>query len=257
MSSPADQQTFQVRFDWGRAGASAIASGRGGLAVVVDVLSFTTTLSVAADLGIEVLPYRWADGGAAEFADRHDAVLAVGRSQARPGQVSLSPASLRAGTDPPRVVLPSPNGSTIASQLGSKGVECIGACLRNSNAVAAWVTAAPARPIAVIGAGEQWPDGSLRPAAEDLLGAGALISALAELGWTNLSPEAELAAASYESARGRELATLLACVSGRELVERGFGVDVEIAAEVNESDTVPVLRHGRFEAFRDTADRHE
>jgi 2-phosphosulfolactate phosphatase len=35
-------------------------------------------------------------------------------------------------------------------------------------------------------------------------------------------------------------------VSGRELVERGYREDVGIAAEVDQSDTVPVLAGGRF-----------
>ncbi len=54
--APCRQSGFYLRFDWGPQGAIAISSG--AVAVVVDVLSFTTTLSVAADLGVDVLPYR-------------------------------------------------------------------------------------------------------------------------------------------------------------------------------------------------------
>jgi 2-phosphosulfolactate phosphatase len=65
------------------------------VAVIVDVLSFTTTLSVAIDAGIEVLPYRWRDASAVRYAADHDAVLAVGRSSAKPGSISLSPGTIR------------------------------------------------------------------------------------------------------------------------------------------------------------------
>src|SRR5688572_16417167 len=84
------QSPHRVRCDWGLAGAEAI-TGDADVAVVVDVLSFTTTLSVALDLGTIVLPYRWSDATAEKFAREQDAVLAVGRSVARPGQISLSP----------------------------------------------------------------------------------------------------------------------------------------------------------------------
>lgn len=50
----------RLRFDWGLPGAVAVAKD---VAVVVDVLSFTTTLTVALDAGISVLPYRWDDRG--------------------------------------------------------------------------------------------------------------------------------------------------------------------------------------------------
>lgn len=42
------QSDYRVRFEWGPVGADAIVE-RAALAVVVDVLSFTTTLSVAVD----------------------------------------------------------------------------------------------------------------------------------------------------------------------------------------------------------------
>src|SRR5262245_40889594 len=89
------QPAARVRFEWGPTGAAAVAAGA-HLAVVVDVLSFTTTLSIAVDRGITVLPFRWKDERAAAYAAEHDATLAVGRLEARalpPGTgVSLSPA---------------------------------------------------------------------------------------------------------------------------------------------------------------------
>lgn len=250
--NPAHRQgDYRVRFDWGSDGATAITAGA-DVAVLVDVLSFTTTVSVALDRGIVVLPYRWQDSTAEGYARDQDAVLAVGRSQAAGGsRLSLSPAAVRGHPEPPaRLVLPSPNGSRIAHQLGAAGVDCLGACLRNAAAVAAWLNrqGSDARTVAVIAAGERWPAGGLRPAAEDAWGAGAVLAELCRLGWTDLSPEAESARGSYESVRGREGPALLECASGRELLERGFGADVEIAAEVNRSVCVPQLRGQRFVA---------
>jgi 2-phosphosulfolactate phosphatase len=248
--NPAHQQAgYRVRFDWGPDGATAVTAGA-DLAVLVDVLSFTTTLSVALDRGIVVLPYRWEDTGAEVYARDQDAVLAVGRSQAVGGAgLSLSPAAVRGYPDPPaRLVLPSPNGSAIAHQLGGSGVECLGACLRNASAVAAWIDRAGsnARTVAVIAAGERWPGGGLRPAVEDAWGAGAVLTELCRLGWTGLSPEAESVRAGYGTVRRRVAGALSQCASGRELVERGFGADVEIAAELDQSGCVPQLRGGQF-----------
>jgi 2-phosphosulfolactate phosphatase len=242
------QESYRVRFDWGTQGAAVLAADV-HVAVVVDVLSFTTTVSVALDAGAVVLPYRWDDGTAPGYARRHDAVLAVARSQARPGQISLSPASLRATDAPARLVLPSPNGSTISYQLGSLATVCLAASLRNAAAVAAWIDShhlPGATTVAVIAAGERWPDGGLRPAVEDLWGAGAVIAGLAARGWTALSPEAELAGAGYQVVRGRELDALLSCASGRELVGDGYRDDVAIAAEADLSNAVPHLVEQRF-----------
>jgi len=217
---------------------------------VVDVLSFTTTLTVAIDAGTNVLPYRWNDATAAQYAREHDAVLAVARSQAKPGQISLSPVSLRQGQPPARLVLPSPNGSTIAHELGRSTGTCLGASLRNAGAVADWISnrhGADEPAVAVIAAGERWPDGSLRPAVEDLWGAGAVLAALEACGWQDLSPEAQMAAAAWNAVAGRRLrAALLGCASGQELAAAGFEGDVLIAAEFDQSASVPLLADGGF-----------
>lgn len=243
------QTLYSLCLDWGPTGADAI--GRGcHVAVVVDVLSFTTTLTVAADRGITIYPYRWSDESAATFARERDAVLAVGRSRATNGQVSLSPASVRAAPAMSRLVLPSPNGSTIAARLAGTSGDVIGVGLRNRRAAAESLLRRrrldPALRVAVIAAGERWHDGSLRPAVEDLWGAGALVSALVEGGWTGLSPEARAAAAAFEAVADEVGNALLHSASGRELVEIGHADDVETAARLDESDTVPILRGEAF-----------
>ena len=93
-------------------------------------------------------------------------------------------------------------------------------------------------------AGEQWGDGSLRPAYEDLVGAGAVIDRLAGRDpGLPLTPEAEVAALAFRALRPLEL-----CPSGAELVERGFAGDVRIASEIDVTDVVPALVEGRFVA---------
>ena len=242
------QRGYGVRSDWGLAGAIATAEGA-DVAVVVDVLSFTTTLSVALDAGASVIPSRWRDSRSAELAREHDAVLAVGRSQAGPAGISLSPTTLRGRPVPARIVLPSPNGATIAAHLGSTATLCLGASLRNAGAVADWITAHhdPARnAVTVVAAGEQWPGGALRPAVEDLWGAGAVIYHLVRAGWLNPSPEAAAARAAWLTAADDPFGNLLSCGSGRELAQGGHRDDVLIAAEVGSSRSVPVLRGGAF-----------
>jgi 2-phosphosulfolactate phosphatase len=230
-----------IRLEWGPAGAEAVAAGA-DLVAVVDVLSFTTTLTVAADHGIAVRPYPWADESAAGFAASHGATLAVGRSRAGPGQVSLSPGTIRRSHGIERLVLPSPNGSAISVRLAAT---VIGVSLRNAPAAAAWVARQPGS-IAVVAAGERWPDGSLRPAVEDLWGAGAFLDALP--GDMPLSPEAGAARAAYRAVSTSLTTALRESVSGRELIDLGFADDVEIAAEAGRSASVPVLRDGWFTA---------
>lgn len=252
----ANQSGFGIRFEWGGQGALAVAPDAAAV-VVVDVLSFTTTLSVAMDAGIEVFPYRLRDVSAAAFAASHGAVLAVGRREAGATGVSLSPVSVRraAETGGPlavtsKLVLPSPNGAAICRQLAETGALVVGACLRNASAVARWVTAGVRGPVAVIAAGERWPGDSLRPAVEDLWGAGAVIDALVASGGGPLSPEAGVARAAFRSV-GRSPAAamptaLAACASGRELVADGYGEEIAVAAQLDVSRKVPVLTGESF-----------
>jgi 2-phosphosulfolactate phosphatase len=256
MISPYAQDGFRARFDWGPAGAEAVGPGA-GIVAVLDVLSFTTALTVAIDQGIEVFPYRWRDCTAVSHAERHKAVLAVGRAQATElGQVSLSPATIRQSTGIERLVLPSPNGSAISHKLAAAGSRVIGVSLRNVDAAADWTTSrlreAPRTVVAVIAAGERWTDGSLRPALEDLWGAGAFLAGLADRGIGPLSPEAEAAAAAYRQAADRLPQLLADCAGGRELIGYGYPQDVAIAGEINASRSLPVLDGNSFRVVPET-----
>ncbi|MFI9208149.1 2-phosphosulfolactate phosphatase [Streptomyces sp. NPDC053253] len=239
-----------ITFGWGPVEARALAPAA-ACVVVVDVLSFTTAVGVAVEGGAAVHPYRWRDATAVAYARERDAVLAVGRSEATEAHPwTLSPAALRAAPMPRRLVLPSPNGSTIAAEAAERGATVIAASLRNATTVARLLTdrgyGSADRPLAVIASGERWPDGSLRPALEDLLGAGAVLAALARTGTGTPTPEAT-AAATLWAATEDPVAALHGCDSGRELYEYGFPQDVAVAAEIDSSTAIPVLVDGAFQ----------
>lgn len=246
VTSPYAQDGFRVGFDWAATGAAAVP---GSITAVVDVLSFTTAVTVAADLGIDVYPYRWRDESAVAYAKQYDAVLAVGRSEAGPGEVSLSPVTIRQAQGIERLVLPSPNGSTICQQLSDSGATVIAVSLRNRVAAAEWVSKRlaedPQLTVVAIAAGERWKDGSLRPAVEDLWGAGGFLAALDVDGF---SPEARAASAAFKDAQDDLPSLLHECAGGRELTQYGFPEDVAIAAEVDSSRSVPVLQDGKLTA---------
>ncbi|GAB4086827.1 hypothetical protein GCM10028784_34570 [Myceligenerans cantabricum] len=250
-ASPHDQRPARVRTDWGLSGARALtdSDARRSLVVVIDVLSFSTGVTVACESGAGVYPFPYHDtAGAARLARTMRAVLAGPRVEEG---ISLSPASLR-GLNAERVVLPSPNGSMIAQTIGSRGALMIVGCLRNATAVAglaaAHLNAHPAHDVVLVPAGEHWPDGAIRPALEDQLGAGAIASRLmGMLSDDVIRPSAETrAAAGLWQGTSRHLDLLRGSASGRELVETGFDEDVTIAADVDSTDVVPVLMDGAF-----------
>jgi 2-phosphosulfolactate phosphatase len=228
------QDAFDVRCEWGPQAVVALRDCR--TFIVVDVLSFSTCVAVAAARGIAVVPYRHRDGEAAALADRLRASLAGPRGS----RYSLSPASL---LDAPRgtvLVVPSPNGATVCLEAAGRG-RLFAGCLRNRSEVARRA-AELGGPFGIIPAGERWPDGTLRPAFEDLIGAGAIV---AELPGTR-SPEAMAAVTAFQAVSSRLEEVLLSCASGRELVEHGYSQDVSMAAELDVEAVAPELRDGRF-----------
>lgn len=236
-----DQSDYDVRFEWGLNGVNALAADCDAV-VIVDVLSFTTCVDVAVARGAIIYPFHSDEVAAAERAAALGALLAS-RRDAGNGYM-LSAQSLLGIGRGERLVLPSPNGSTLAhraAELTPDGA-IFAACLRNAAAVAA-AAALIGRRIGVIAAGERWPvDGTLRPALEDMLGAGAVIARLPG----RCSPEAAMAEAAYAWALSDVAAAVRSCSSGRQLAEWGRERDVELAGELDVSECAPRLIDGGF-----------
>lgn len=240
------QSLWDIRCEWGNPGLEALLPGS-DVVIIVDVLSFCTCLDIAVGRGAIVFPFPFRDAGtgAMAFASIHDAVLAGPRKGSSDQSYSLSPQSLLDIPAATRLVLPSPNGGTLAVRTGT--TPTLAGCLRNAHAVARVATGFGKR-ISVIPAGERWPDGTVRFAIEDWIAAGAIIRHLPG----RRSPEAALAEQSFLASPGDIRSYLINSVSGRELVDRGFEGDVGLATIFEESDCVPILKQ---EAFVDIRDR--
>jgi 2-phosphosulfolactate phosphatase len=234
-----DQAEFSIRCEWGLEAVNWLASSSDAV-VIVDVISFTSSVDVAISRGGRVYPYRWRDERSVEFARSLGAILAIS-SRKEPEGFSLAPTSMLHLPSGSAVVLPSPNGATLSLATGS--TPTFAGCLRNASAVAE-AAAATGKRVTVIPAGERWEDGSLRPALEDWLGAGAILHALPG----NRSPEAEAAVAAFLHFRGRLLKTLAACSSGKEAIEHGSIEDVQLAADLDVSGVAPRLINGAYQA---------
>ncbi len=262
-----------MSLEWGVAGALA-APEDATTFVVVDILSFSTAVTLAVARGTEVVPC--GDGRTARrlAGEVFGTALAVNRLSvdlAHPW--SLSPAHLSRAPFTPRLVLASPNGATVAAALAAAGKLVVACSLRNVTAVGRWLLGQGPRldsplaeleleepsPVAegtpprahrrlvVVAAGERWPDGSLRPALEDCLGAARLLQVLRDGSPpVRLSPAAALAARSVSGMSPLEIAGLVrGSVSAAELQSAGYEEDVEMAVRTDADAVVPVLRPAR------------
>ncbi|QLE59467.1 2-phosphosulfolactate phosphatase [Nostoc sp. TCL26-01] len=234
-----DQSEFDLRCEWGLQGVTQLAP-ISDVVIIVDVLSFSTCVDVATHNGAIIFPYAMKDESVIDYAKSISAELASHRQRWTTGGYSLSPQSLLEIPVGTRLVLPSPNGSFLTLQTGT--TPTLAGCLRNCQAVAEFAQKY-GKKVAVIPAGERWrDDGSLRPAVEDLLGAGAILSYLQG----SLSPEAEVAVATFQACQQDLLGYLKQCSSGKELIAAGFEGDVAIAAAYNVSDCVPLFRDNAY-----------
>lgn len=226
------QMPYKARFEWGYEGIEAHGQ-ESDMLVMIDVLSFTTCVDVVLGRGGIVYPYRTKDDSALAFARKQDAILAGKRGE----PISLSPASLLSLKWGSRIVLPSPNGSTCSMLAKDCGAIVLAGCLRNAKAIARFIQQ-HAGSVCVIACGERWPNGNLRPALEDLVAAGAILSELSNF---HLSPEAEAAVAIFYASQNKLESVLQKSVSGQELIVKGYPDDVHLASMLNVSQIVPLL----------------
>ena len=199
------------------------------VAVIVDCLSFSTAVSEACESGGRVFPFF-----DRKLAEKFSTVLGLDCAGLRKdGGRSLSPKSLD-GYSGPGIVLPSPNGSQISLNARRGEVYC--GTLRNASAVAKKVEALGQDTI-LVAAGERWPDGSLRPCFEDWIACGAIASKIE----ARRSPEVLACTAAFEAVQQNLRGTLSECLSGQELTEHGFRIDVDLASEVDASCRIAKL----------------
>lgn len=231
-----------IRCEWAREGIEALRA-QVSVMVIVDVLSFSTAVDIAVGRGAVIYPFPLGDHEAAKTAAEKVGAMVAAPKRAAGGQFSLSPASLRELNPGDRLLLPSPNGSRLSLACGDTPV--LAGCLRNAKAVAAKARELAGRgDIGLIPAGERWPGDTLRPAIEDLIGAGAIIEALEG----EMIAEARVARDAWRSAQSDLDVLVRDCLSGRELIERGFEIDVTLALERDASAVAPVLREGAYVA---------
>jgi 2-phosphosulfolactate phosphatase len=250
--APADFDPWpgsQVHLEWGITGA-ALAAERGDAVAVVDVLSFSTTLSIACARDFSCWVYSGAEiaglGGPEAAGARHRARPLSKKRSTAPGGVSLSPASILRAEPGQRVLFTSLNGAAAVSAAAAAPALAV-AGPRNATAaarvLAGLLGGGLARRVTVIACGEQWSSVSpgssgVRPGVEDWLGAGLVCRELEALG-LRLSTEARIAAGAWTSPE-----ILRDCVSARELLAAGFTEDVDLALAVDADSTVPVREAG-------------
>jgi 2-phosphosulfolactate phosphatase len=248
------QTPYRVRLEWGRRGARTAAE-RGDILIVVDVLSFSTTVITALAQGVTLYPCA-TDDEARAIAERTRAEIAVHRRDVpAKGRFSLSPLSFLSaekaanGANGAKIALPSPNGATCTRYGNTVPHLYIGAFL-NVSAVAAMAACALSADenaaVTVLACGERWrepsEDGELRFALEDYLGAGAIIAGIPSS--FSRSPEAAVAEAASRAVALDLESVLMTCGSGVELDARGSGDEVRHAARRDAYAIIPTLRDG-------------
>lgn len=236
---------------WGPAGATA-AAGRGEIVVIVDTLSFGTAVATAVTYGAHVYPCASHDD-APMMAACVDAQTAVRRSEVPShGRFSLSPLTYLGISPGTRVVLPAVNGGACTLAASAAHV-VLAAGLVNATATAEALAHLmreyPQRGVTIVASGEQESGATgplLRFAAEDLIGAGAIIAGLE----CEKAPEAQAAEGTFLHLRQRLEDALLGSISGRELCDIGFRDDVCFAAQLDAYPAVALLGDGCFSQWR-------
>ncbi len=245
-----DQSPYQCRVEWGQRGAREAAE-RGDITIIVDVLSFSSTIVTAVNFGAVIFPYPPPMNEQVKaYADKIGAELILGRAEAAGlGKPSLSPVSFGPTHAGKKFVLCSLNGAA-CTWIASKVPALLIGCLLNASAVAKIANQLQSETganITVVPCGEQWnnvKDGEnlLRPSIEDYLGAGSILSNLEG----SKSPEAQVCIGAFHHAEPNISKLLWDCGSARELRKRGFEDDVRHCTRLDVYQVVPLLYKDNF-----------
>lgn len=208
---------------------------RGDIAVIVDVLRFSSTVTTAVANGFTVLPRSGPDDGARTSTGDI------------PRRATLSPLDFVNPRSSEEVLLASPNGAFLAGKIGEKDRGFIG-CFLNARCVArivSGVAVKEGRDVTLVAAGEIEEDrieGVRIPrfAIEDWLGCGSILSEMR----MERTAEAEVCAGSYDACKADLVDLIRRSLSGRYLIGRGKECDISHCVQRNIYDIVPVVRAG-------------
>ena len=228
--------------------ACRCASGRA--VAVIDVIRATTTITMALHQGCAgVIPVRTLSearivarrlGKRALLAGERDAERAagfeLGNSPAEYGQERVKGKA---------IVLTTTNGTRTFQ--AAAGAQTLVACSFLNVSAAARRLAATGLDILIVCAGRHG-----RFCLEDVVGSGLLIDRLLNIPDCPIecSDAAVAAHRLFATYRDDLLGMLRGCDWGREIIHKGFRVDLEICAQVDRTDIVPVMQKGRLVAER-------
>jgi 2-phosphosulfolactate phosphatase len=244
------------------------------VAVVIDTLRFTSTACVALAAGAKgitvVSDIAQARNMAAGLATEWSAELPAASSPLLCGErdcvripgfdLGNSPAEYDAATVKDRELIFSTTNGTLAVEACQAAAAVVLGSLVNRDAICRWLAGLLAPAVAHNAGVDVWcvcagTDGQV--ALEDVLTAGAIIerlmaiapqtslgndaSSLALAAWKSVAGAigGDDAHAARQSLAGRLVATMHTALGGRNLVEAGFGRDLQLVAEVDSLQIVP------------------
>jgi 2-phosphosulfolactate phosphatase len=217
---------------------------------VIDVIRATTTITMALHHGCAgVIPVRTLNEARAVARRLGESILLAGERNAERAtgfELGNSPAEYgRERVKDKTIVLTTTNGTrTFQAVLGAQAV--VACSFLNVSAAARWLTKTELD-ILIVCAGRQG-----RFCLEDVVGSGMLIDRLLNIPdrACELRDAARTAHQLFVAYRDDLLGMLQACEWGRHIMQKGFGADLEICAQVDLTDIVPVMQEGRLIAER-------
>lgn len=228
--------------------ACRLASGRA--VAVIDVIRATTTITMALHQGCAgVMPVRTLSEARAVVRKLgRDVLLAGERGAERAAGCELGNSPAEYGQERVKgktIVLTTTNGTRTFQ--AAAGAQTLIACSFLNASAAARRLAATGLDILIVCAGRLG-----HFCLEDVVGSGILIDRMLSISDRpiELSDAAAAAHRLFATYRGDLLGMLRGCQWGREIIQKGFGEDLEVCAQVDLTDIVPVMQDGCLIAKR-------
>jgi 2-phosphosulfolactate phosphatase len=218
--------------------------------VVIDVIRASTTITIALHHGCAgIVPARTLREARAMALTIGDGALVAGERAAAKmagAQLGNSPGEYARERIEGRIVVLTTTNGTRAFRAIEGAQDVVACAFLNVSATARWLRRAGAD-VLIVCAGR---NGHF--CFEDAVGGGMLIDRLSRISNRSLelSDAARAAHLLYSANQGNLLEVLRGCEWGRDITRKGFGADLEICAQVDLTDVVPVMREGRLVAER-------